>query len=42
MSLKRQTARFRLEVSQEIKNLNLTERAMQKLIGAIRKVSTTS
>jgi RNA polymerase primary sigma factor len=39
MSLKRQTARFRLEVSQEIKNLNLTERAMQKLISAIRKVS---
>jgi RNA polymerase primary sigma factor len=39
MSLKRQTARYRLEVSQEIKNLNLTERAMQKLIGAIRKVS---
>jgi RNA polymerase primary sigma factor len=39
MSLKRQTARHRLEVSQEIKNLNLTERAMQKLISAIRKVS---
>jgi len=39
MSLKRQTARYRLEVSQETKNLNLTERAMQKLIGAIRKVS---
>jgi RNA polymerase primary sigma factor len=39
MSLKRQTARYRLEVSQEMKNLNLTERAMQKLIGAIRKVS---
>ncbi len=39
MALKRQTARLRLEVSQEIKNLNLTERAMQKLIGAIRKVS---
>ena len=39
MALKRQTARFRLEVSQEVKNLNLTERAMQKLIGAIRKVS---
>lgn len=39
MSLKRQTARHRLEVSQETKNLNLTERAMQKLIGAIRKVS---
>ncbi len=39
MALKRQTARYRLEVAQEIKNLNLTERAMQKLIGAIRKVS---
>ncbi len=39
MSLKRQTARHRLEVSQEMKNLNLTERAMQKLISAIRKVS---
>jgi len=39
MTLKRQTARYRLEVAQEIKNLNLTERAMQKLIGAIRKVS---
>ena len=38
-TLKRQTARHRLEVSQEMKNLNLTERAMQKLIGAIRKVS---
>jgi RNA polymerase primary sigma factor len=30
---------MRLEISQEIKNLNLTERAMQLLIGAIRKVS---
>lgn len=39
MALKRQTARYRLEVAQEIKNLNLTERAMQKMIGAIRKVS---
>lgn len=39
MSLKRKTARYRLEVSQETKNLNLTERAMQKLISAIRKVS---
>jgi RNA polymerase primary sigma factor len=39
LALKRQTARLRLEVSQEIKNLNLTERAMQKLISAIRKVS---
>ncbi|HEY8562667.1 MAG TPA: RNA polymerase sigma factor RpoD [Pyrinomonadaceae bacterium] len=35
--LKRQTARARLEISQEIKNLNLTEYAKQVLIGAIRK-----
>lgn len=39
LHLKRMTARHRLEVAQEIKNLNLTERAMQKLISAIRKVS---
>ena len=39
LALKRQTARARLEISQEIKNLNLTESARQKLIGAIRKVS---
>ena len=39
MAVRRQTARHRLEVAQEIKNLSLTERAMQKLIGAIRKVS---
>jgi len=39
LALRRQMARLRLEVSQEIKNLNLTERAMQKLIGSIRKVS---
>ncbi len=38
LSLKRQTARARLEISQEIKNLNLTEYAKQVLIGAIRKV----
>jgi RNA polymerase primary sigma factor len=37
--LKRQTARARLEISQEIKNLNLTEYAKQTLIAAIRKVS---
>jgi RNA polymerase primary sigma factor len=37
LSLKRQTARARLEISQEIKNLNLTEYAKQVLIGAIRK-----
>ncbi len=39
LALRRQVARMRLEISQEIKNLNLTERAMQLLIGAIRKVS---
>jgi len=39
LALRRQVARQRLEISQEIKNLNLTERAMQLLIGSIRKVS---
>ncbi len=38
LTLKRKTARQRLEIAQEIKNLNLTERAMQVLISAIRKV----
>lgn len=38
LSLKRQTARARLEISQEIRNLNLTEYSKQVLIGAIRKV----
>jgi RNA polymerase primary sigma factor len=38
LTLKRQTARARLEISQEIKNLNLTEYSKQVLIGAIRKV----
>ncbi len=38
LSLKRQTARARLEIAQEIKNLNLTEHAMQVLIASIRKV----
>jgi RNA polymerase primary sigma factor len=37
LTMKRQTARARLEISQEIKNLNLTEYAKQVLIGAIRK-----
>jgi len=37
-SLKRKTARARLEIAQEIKNLNLTENARQILIAAIRKV----
>jgi RNA polymerase primary sigma factor len=36
--LKRQTARLRLEIAQEIKNLNLTEHSMQVLIASIRKV----
>ncbi|MGI8495918.1 MAG: RNA polymerase sigma factor RpoD [Pyrinomonadaceae bacterium] len=37
--LKRKTARLRLEIAEEIKNLNLTERAKQRLIGSIRKVA---
>ena len=37
-SLKRQTARARLEISQEIRNLNLTEYTKQVLIGSIRKI----
>src|SRR5688572_26597817 len=36
--LRRQTARQRLEISHEIKNLNLTELSNQRLIAAIRKV----
>ncbi len=39
LNLKRQVARLRLEVSQEIRNLSLTERALQVLINAIRKVA---
>ncbi|MBX7173092.1 MAG: RNA polymerase sigma factor RpoD [Pyrinomonadaceae bacterium] len=39
LALKRQTARLRLEISGEIKGLNLTERAKQRLISAIRKIS---
>jgi RNA polymerase primary sigma factor len=39
ISLRRQTARLRLEIADEIKNLNLTERAKQRLINAIRKVA---
>ena len=38
LRLKRQTARARLEIAQEIKNLNLTEHSTQILISAIRKV----
>ncbi|HEX6125528.1 MAG TPA: RNA polymerase sigma factor RpoD [Pyrinomonadaceae bacterium] len=39
LRLKRQTARLRLEIAQEIKNLNLTEHSMQVLIASIRKVA---
>ncbi|MBL8122898.1 MAG: RNA polymerase sigma factor RpoD [Blastocatellia bacterium] len=38
LRLKRQAARVRLEIAQEIKNLNLTEPSMQVLIASIRKV----
>ncbi len=38
MTLKRKTARLRLDIAQEIKHLNITERTRQKLIAAIRKV----
>ena len=36
-TLRRKTGRLRLEIAQEIKNLNITERARQVLIAAIRK-----
>jgi RNA polymerase primary sigma factor len=39
LSARRDVARVRLEIAGEIKNLNLTERAKQRLINAIRKVS---
>ncbi|MGH9948352.1 MAG: RNA polymerase sigma factor RpoD [Pyrinomonadaceae bacterium] len=38
LRLRRQMARTRLEIAQEIKNLNLTERSNQRLIASIRKV----
>ncbi len=38
LKLTRQAARLRLEIAQEIKNLNLTEHSKQVLINAIRKV----
>ncbi len=40
LTLKRKTARLRLEIAQEIKQLNLTENSNQKMIAAIRKVVT--
>ncbi|HEX8131787.1 MAG TPA: RNA polymerase sigma factor region1.1 domain-containing protein, partial [Pyrinomonadaceae bacterium] len=39
LRLKRRVARSRLEIAQEIGQLNLTERARQRLIGAIRVVA---
>ena len=39
LRLRRQTARLRLEIAHEIKNLNLTEHSMQVLIASIRKVA---
>ena len=38
LRLRRDTARQRLEIAHEIKNLNLTERSNQRLIAAIRKI----
>jgi RNA polymerase primary sigma factor len=38
LRLRRKVARMRLEIAQEISRLNLTERARQRLIGAIRAV----
>jgi len=37
-TLRRKTARLRLEIAQEIKNLNITERSRQVLIAAIRQI----
>jgi RNA polymerase primary sigma factor len=39
LRLKRKVARARLEIAQEIAQLNLTERARQRMIGAIRAVA---
>src|SRR5437868_3578252 len=38
LTIRRKTARLRLEIAQEIKDLKLTERSRQVLIAAIRKV----
>jgi RNA polymerase primary sigma factor len=38
LRLKRKVARMRLEIAQEMKGLNITERARQRLIDSIRKV----
>ena len=39
MQVRRQLARLRLEVAQEIKRLDLTERALKRLTKAIRKIN---
>ncbi|MDQ4120201.1 MAG: RNA polymerase sigma factor RpoD [Acidobacteriota bacterium] len=39
MRIKRQIARLRIEIAQEIGRLNLTERAKARLINAIRKIN---
>jgi len=39
IQLRRQVARLRLEIAHEVKNLNLTERAKQRLIKAIQRVT---
>jgi RNA polymerase primary sigma factor len=39
LRLKRKVARMRLEIAQEMKQLNLTEHARQRLINSIRKVA---
>jgi len=39
MRLRRKVARMRLEIAHEMKLLNLTERARQRLINAIRKIA---
>src|SRR5918998_1508855 len=39
LRLKRKVARMRLEISHEIKQLNLTEKSRQRLIDSIRKIA---
>ena len=39
LRLKRKVARVRLEIAQEVKQLNLTEKARQRLIDSIRRVA---
>jgi RNA polymerase primary sigma factor len=39
LRLKRKVARMRLEIAQEVKQLNLTEKARQRLIDSIRRIA---